>query len=301
MKNLVTSLATESIFFTKKIKRLHPEFYSLVMREFPGKQPKEKFWNFLHDNKSIPTCKECEKIVPFSNAFELGYQRYCSIRCSQISDETRTKIKSANLKRFGVDHNMKHSHSLELRKKTWIKTLGVDSPGKSKSVRSKIQNTLMQRTGSISPWKPGLKSFNDRHKVCNTMHIQSIAEKVILSKKKSKPFTMPSGKVVHTQGYESFALDLLLETYKEDEICIHFNVPSIKYKLDGKDKLHYPDIFLQKENKIIEVKSGYTLIADLEKNRAKQKAAQALGFEYVFWVFGRKKTELKFYTSLDQM
>lgn len=297
MKNLVTSLATESIFFTKKIKRLHPEFYSLIMREFPGKQPKEKFWNFLHDNKSIPTCKECEKIVPFSNAFELGYQRYCSIRCSQISDETRTKIKSANLKRFGVDHNMKHSHSLELRKKTWIKTLGVDSPGKSKECLEKSIATKNLKYGHAS----GYTHYANNRGVSNCMHIPEIAEKVILSKKKSKPFTMPSGKVVHTQGYESFALDLLLETYKEDEICIHFNVPSIKYKLDGKNKLHYPDIFLSKENKIIEVKSGYTLIADLEKNKAKQKAAQALGFEYVFWVFGRKKTELKFYTSLDQM
>jgi hypothetical protein len=32
---------------------------------------------------------------------------------------------------------------------------------------------------------------------------------------------MPSGKIIRVQGYEIFALDLLLRTYKEEDLIIN--------------------------------------------------------------------------------
>jgi hypothetical protein len=36
-----------------------------------------------------------------------------------------------------------------------------------------------------------------------------------------KDYTMPSGKIIRVQGYEIFALDLLLRTYKEEDLIIN--------------------------------------------------------------------------------
>ena len=133
------------------------------------------------------------------------------------------------------------------------------------------------------------------------MHIPQIAEKVLLSQKKTKTYVLPSGDVAHIQGYEQFALNILLQKYNERFISVHKNVPCIRYEFNGQSKIHYPDIFISSENLLIEVKSGYTLNADYDKNYAKQKAALSKGYRYEFWTFDRSETELQIYSTLDQM
>lgn len=99
----------------------------------------------------------------------------------------------------------------------------------------------------------------------------------------TKDYTLPSGKIVKYQGYENTALDILLMIYKEDEIEIHPNL-IINYKFNDKDKKHYPDLFLPKENTIIEVKSEFTYFISEDKNIQKQLFAKALGYKYEFWI-----------------
>lgn len=100
---------------------------------------------------------------------------------------------------------------------------------------------------------------------------------------KSKDYTLPSGKVIKYQGYENTVIDILLMIYKEEEIDIHPNL-IINYKLDDKNRKHYPDIFIPKENTIVEVKSKFTYFNCEEKNIEKQKAAKALGYKYEYWI-----------------
>ena len=68
------------------------------------------------------------------------------------------------------------------------------------------------------------------------------------------------------------------------------NVPTIWYNDEnGKKHRHYVDIFIQSENKCIEVKSTWT--AKKEKRLyifEKQNAAKELGYKYEIWVYDGK-------------
>jgi hypothetical protein len=89
------------------------------------------------------------------------------------------------------------------------------------------------------------------------------------------------------QGYENKAISVLLaEGYTADDIetgkC---NIPSFIYTYKGKEHRYYPDIFIVKEKRIIEVKSQYTFKIDLERNLAKKKCVEELGYRFDFLIF----------------
>lgn len=99
----------------------------------------------------------------------------------------------------------------------------------------------------------------------------------------NKEYTLPSGKIVIYQGYEHYVLDILLKLYDETEIDIHPDL-IIDYIFEEKYRKHYPDIFVPKENLVIEVKSKFTYSVCVEKNKQKQIAAKNLGYRYEFWI-----------------
>ena len=67
-------------------------------------------------------------------------------------------------------------------------------------------------------------------------------------------------------------------------------MPKIMYKLNDKEHRYFPDICIN--NKIYEVKSVYTLKADLAKNIAKMNACIELGYDFQFMVYNVKKNEI---------
>jgi len=77
--------------------------------------------------------------------------------------------------------------------------------------------------------------------------------------------------VFKIQGFEGNAIDILLNTYKEDDIEtsrkeITKLVGSFMYNLEGIDRRYFPDIYIKSINTIIEVKSEYTFLQDQVKN-----------------------------------
>ena len=77
-----------------------------------------------------------------------------------------------------------------------------------------------------------------------------------------KQYTYPCGFVTHVQGYEPFALnDLIKEGHTSSCIVTcRSKVPDIWYfDGDGKKHRYFVDIYLPAVNKMIEVKSEYTL------------------------------------------
>jgi hypothetical protein len=108
------------------------------------------------------------------------------------------------------------------------------------------------------------------------------------SSHKLKPYILPSGKEIKIQGYENYALDKLLQTYQEQDLTVGVSlVPKIIYTLKEKSKRYYPDIYILKDNLIIEVKSTYTMNKELDKNLAKRKACIEQGYDFKFWIFAR--------------
>lgn len=124
---------------------------------------------------------------------------------------------------------------------------------------------------------------------CYPTQNSEIMQKVQLNARKYKKFTLPSGKIINIQGYEHYAISELLKLYSEDDIKTNRSeIPRIEYKSHDKTKYYFPDIYLPKENKIIEVKSEWTYSKDLVINTLKLEATKAAGYTYEIWIYSPK-------------
>jgi predicted nuclease of restriction endonuclease-like RecB superfamily len=105
---------------------------------------------------------------------------------------------------------------------------------------------------------------------------------------------MPSGNLVKYQGYEDKALDELVQGYEEEDICIgRANVPIIDYYIDDKKHVYFPDFYIKSLNKIIEVKSEWTI--HLKRGNVEEKALATVkaGYKYEIWVYSDKKVRVE--------
>jgi hypothetical protein len=102
-------------------------------------------------------------------------------------------------------------------------------------------------------------------------------------------YTLPSGKTVKLQGYEKYAMDILLKQYKEDEIkSDRQDMPEIWYEHSSKKKRYFTDFYIPKDNLIIEVKSIYTYQKDLIKNICKALFTRKFGYKFEFWIIDKQ-------------
>jgi hypothetical protein len=187
------------------------------------------------------------------------------------SKKIKDKIKQTNLKNHGAEYHTQTESGKEKVKQSNIKNHGVANVFQSKEIKDKIK-----------------KGFLDTYGVEHPQQVPEIFEKSQKTAHKLKPYIFPSGKEVKIQGYENHALDRLLQTYQEDDLTIGASlVPKIIYTLKEKSKRYYPDIYILKDNLIIEVKSTYTMNKELDKNLAKRKACIEQGYDFKFWIFAR--------------
>lgn len=116
-----------------------------------------------------------------------------------------------------------------------------------------------------------------------------LMEKAIKSMFKTKIYKFPSGREDHVQGYEPYCLTHLLTMYDEDDIVTGVkNMPDFRYHYDESERRYYPDIYIPKENKIIEVKSTYTKTLDEDKNWAKWISVARAGYNMEIYVYRNK-------------
>lgn len=110
---------------------------------------------------------------------------------------------------------------------------------------------------------------------------KDIHEKQQKNSYKTRPYILPSGKIINKQGYEPQFLDYIFQNniLKEDEI--NYSVSAIKY-IDGanKERKYFADFYIPKWNLIVEIKSSFT--NKLDKNvLLKEQACLSQGFKYV--------------------
>ena len=153
---------------------------------------------------------------------------------------------------------------------------GADYPAQTVQVIQKMKDTNMIRYG---------------HEF--SLQNAEVAEKANKNAYKSKPFTFPCGNIIQVQGYEPFALELLVQQGKKfvDITTDRREVPDIRYKTeDNKKHRYFCDILLHNENKIIEVKSFWTF-KQAEETTIPLKAQACIdaGFEFEIWIFDEKK------------
>ena len=105
---------------------------------------------------------------------------------------------------------------------------------------------------------------------------------------------MPSGNIVKVQGYENVALDELVQKYEEDDILIgRCAIPTIDYYINDTKHVYFPDFMIKSENKIIEIKSEWTI--QLKRGNVEEKALATVkaGYKYEIWVYNDKKVKVQ--------
>ena len=94
----------------------------------------------------------------------------------------------------------------------------------------------------------------------------------------------------NVQGFEPFALDELILKHNENDIITQRkDIPRIEYIYKNKKKFYFPDIYLPKENKIIEVKSTWTYEIKKEITLKKAKSTKDKGYNFEIWIYKNNK------------
>lgn len=111
-----------------------------------------------------------------------------------------------------------------------------------------------------------------------------------------KDFVFPSGNAVRVQGCEDLILSQLLNEYAESEISVGVKqifkkIGKIYYTENGIERVYWPDIYIEKTNTIIEVKSSYTFEKWIDRNELKKQACIDRGFNFEYRIVQRKRKQ----------
>jgi hypothetical protein len=212
------------------------------------------------------SCGEvAEKRFEMLNMYRLPYCKECSLKKSVERSEKTCMDK------YGVKNVTYLQETKDKTNKIYMERFG-DHPKRTKEVHEKWVNTCIEKYGG---------HHNQNREV------QIKAEQ---NSYKFKEFTMPSGRTLKYQGYENLAIIDLLKTYEEKDINIgRAEVPIIKYISDEKERVYFPDIYVKSINKIIEVKSEWTIKLQSARIDDRAKAVKEAGYAFEVWVYSNKK------------
>jgi hypothetical protein len=228
--------------------------------------------------KSGYSIDELESIFPISRGTILIWIRKCNGHANRTPEETiiahdRKIVKFQNtlLERYGSSSTMGSSEILEKSKATLIKRYGVSNI-------FKLPQTILNRT----------QTWNEKYGVTHPMKVASICKQSHSNRTYTKFYKFKDGTELKTQGNGHFALKKLEEQgYISSEIKTEV-YSDVKYQNGDKLSGHIFDIFIPKENLVIEVKGDHPTFgyfADKDMTHLKALAAIEKGYRYLIWVF----------------
>jgi hypothetical protein len=257
---------TESI--KTKIKNTNIKKYG-VENPFQNEDIKKKITNTFINKYGV---EHALQHTDFKEKFKNTLMDRYDVTVPYYSEELKERGKKKCLEKYGVEHALQNPEIIEKIKRTCLEKYGVESPFQSDTIRNKSKNTCLRKYG-----------------VENPSQCKEIQQKTQNNALKYKKYTMPSGEIRNVQGYEPFALNILLKMYKEDQIKTNrIDIPRIKYNYDNKLRYYFPDIYIPHLNKIIEVKSEWTYKYKTDIIKLKGDACIEAGYDYDVWIFNTK-------------
>ena len=179
MKKLTYSLCLKWDFWKmRKIKKHFPEIYDEIQK-IDAPSDNEKL--FIYFN-GFSTCS-CGAKSSFNN-FRDGYNKFCSVKCSSNSEETKSKRKQTNLKKYKNEFPQKTEEVKAKQAKTNKQRYGSKSSFQNIEVIEKHKNNLKQKYGVENPFqikevKEKIKRTNlEKYNVENPMQHESVKEKI---------------------------------------------------------------------------------------------------------------------------
>jgi uncharacterized protein YlaI len=174
---------------------------------------------------------------------------------SNYTKTTEYKEKSritSNIK-YGEDYYMKNSDNYKKLQETLISKYGVDNPSQVNGVN--IGKRILTN----------LSKYGVEHAIQND---------IIFNKKFNR-------KKIDDLYYDSSYELKFINLCREKEIHIE-RMKGIKYILENKERVYYPDFYLPKYNLIIEIKSQYTYNYDINQNISKKEGCINKGYNFLF-------------------
>jgi hypothetical protein len=197
---------------------------------------------------------------------------YCD-KCSIVEHEKRKR--ESCLEKHGVKNVSCLKENKDKINEAWLKNFG-GHPKRTKEVQDKWKETCLEKYGGHPNQNIDVQAKSEATAYCY------------------KDYIMPSGKVIKYQGYENLALDELIKVYDENDIIAgRLHIPTIIYHIHDVKHIYFPDIFIKSENKIIEVKSEWTI--KLKRGNIEEKALATIkaGYKYEIWIYNCKKLKVE--------
>jgi hypothetical protein len=174
---------------------------------------KEKIWLYINDKKEIPKC-ECNKNLKFKKSLLEGYGKYCSITCTNKSDEHKNKIKKTNLIKYNVTNPMHSKHIRDKVKQTNLNKYGVSNIFENVEY---IKEKTLQKFGVTHISKLESTKINRNN---TNIKKYGVTTPLVLSKNRGK--------------VNEIKTNIFLEKYKSLNV-IHTNGDDITIKCDNCD------------------------------------------------------------------
>lgn len=161
--NSIKDIVTGRSSLENWLKKNYEEFYEYLSNNYSWTNDyKAKVYCYYNNINEQPKCELCGKPTKFQST-GYGYARFCGTKCSRNSETSQERYKQTNIERYGEDYKTKmyeksvltkierygslNYNNLEKRKQTCLKKFGVDNPMKSKDIREKAKNTMLDRYG----------------------------------------------------------------------------------------------------------------------------------------------------------
>jgi hypothetical protein len=147
----------------------------------------QRIWHIVNDITIQPICKNpnCKNVTTFTT-FTKGYLRTCSPSCAQLDEQTVSKIKSTNIKKYGCEYGLSNKDIIDKKKKTCVKNYGVDNPTKSDEVLNRIKSTNLSKFGVEWILSDQVKKENavfDKYGVKNIQQSEEVKNKTTKSRR----------------------------------------------------------------------------------------------------------------------
>ena len=227
-------------------------------------------------------------------------QKSAASRTNEDITAIVNKSKKTFIEKYGVEWVTQSSQCKDKSKQTKLARYGNEYYANSKQTSASWQAKTADDIDAIVNKRRA--TCMDRFGVENAFLKPEVKSKSAKSNSLGKDYALPSGKMIGVRGYEDIVITILLKTYIENELILDntrekYNLPVFTYTDRSRNSLrYYPDIYIQKENKIIEVKSRWWWDGAgdqkynnrLAKNLNKRAAVISAGYQYEVWLFEDK-------------
>ena len=137
------------------IKKRFPEFYNYLIdryKNYNNKKFSELLYCYYNNINIHPVCPMCGKEVPFLDK-NRGYQTFCSLKCSNSSQDVKSKKIKTNIEKFGVPYAAQN----EELKQQIITTSTLRYGGMGNASQSTKEKHYLSM----------IKNYGNKHALCN--------------------------------------------------------------------------------------------------------------------------------------